>query len=344
MEAALSPVERKAVLICGGAVKVPRDFRPPFRLSRSTAGPGAGSASLVLAFNGMRVKKAISREEGEFELLGGPEGYSLLRNGMPFIDELELRPVLYHAPEQAFFNLGQECVFDCLFCTSRRLGKDFAKDLDLDRMVAMVLEADRKGELKAVAFTSAVVGSVERTVERMVRAVEMVRRALPRVPIGVEPYVSGFEDIDRLHEAGADELKLNIESYDPGIVRAVCPKLELPRQLELLRYGVQVFGRGKVASNILIGLGESDTNVLEGVAELAGMGVVPSIRALKVNPLNRPALEAALGELEPVTPERLLRLNVEAKKILMHHGLSTMTFRTMCHECGCCDLVPFRDL
>lgn len=344
MEADLRPVDKKAILICGGCVKVQKDFRPPFRLSRSTAGPGAGSASIVLAFGGLRVKKSISREDGEFELLGGPEGYSLHHNGMPFIEELELRPVLYHSPEQAFFNLGQACIFDCIFCTSRKLSKDVVKDLDLDQVVDLILEAHRKGELKAVALTSAVVGSIKKTIDRMVYVVRKVHKTLPDIPIGVEPYVESFEDIDRLYEAGATEIKINIESFDPRIIEIACPKLELERQLEFLRYAVQVFGRGKVTSNIIIGLGETDRNVLEGVAALAGIGVVPSIRALKINPTNRPSLENALGRLRPVTPERLLTLNQEAKLILMAHGLSTNSYHTMCHECGCCDIVPFKDL
>jgi len=344
METHLSPVEKKAVLICGGNVKVPKDFRPPFRLSRSTAGPGAGSSSLVLAFGGLRVKKSISRDEGEFELVGGPEGYSLLKNGQPFISELELKPVLYHSPEQAFFNLGQDCIFDCLFCTSRKLSKDVAKDLDLDRVVDLILEAHRKGELKAVALTSAVVGSIRETIGRMIYVVQKVRKELPDVPIGVEPYVESFEDIDRLHEAGANEIKINIESFDPRIIEIACPKLELEKQLEFLRYAVQVFGRGKVTSNIIIGLGETDRNVLEGVSALASLGIVPSIRALKINPINKEVMEAALGKLNPVTPERLIHLNQEAKLILLAHGLSTTSYHTMCHECGCCDLVPFKDL
>jgi len=340
----MNAVERKAILICGGNVKVGKDFRPPFRLSRSTAGPGAGSSSLVLAFNGLRVKKSISRQEGEFELVGGPDGYSLLRNGKPFIDKVELQPVLFHSPEQAFFNLGQACIFDCLFCTSRKLSKDVVKDLDLDRIVEMIIEADRKGGMKAVAFTSAVVDSIAKTIDRMVYVVRKVREALPDIPVGVEPYVESNDDIDRLKEAGATEIKINIESFDSRIIHIACPKLELPKQLEFLRYAVQVFGRGKVTSNIIIGLGETDRNVLEGVATLASMGVVPTIRALKMNPTNRPVLESALGELEPVTPERLLHLNQESKIILMAHGLSTETYHTMCHECRCCDLVPFRDL
>lgn len=344
MEADLRPVEKKAILICGGNVKVQNDFRPPFRLSRSTAGPGAGSASIVLAFDGLRVKKSISREEGEFELVGRPEGYSLLHNGKPFIGELELKPVLYHSPEQAFFNLGQACIFDCIFCTSSKLSKDVVKDLDLDQVVDLILEAHRKGELKAVALTSAVVGSIRETINRMAYVVEKVRKALPDIPIGVEPYVESFGDVDRLHEAGATEIKINIESFDPRIIEIACPKLELERQMEFLRYAVHVFGRGKVTSNIIIGLGETDRNVLEGVATLASMGIVPSIRALKINSTNRPALEEALGRLQPVTPGRLLTLNQEAKLILMTHDLSTNSYHTMCHECGCCDLVPFKDL
>jgi hypothetical protein len=74
------------------------------------------------------------------------------------------------------------------------------------------------------------------------------------------------------------------------------------------------------------------------------MGIVPSIRALKINPINKAVMEGAFGKLNQVTPERLLHLNQEAKLILMAHGLSTTSYHTMCHECGCCDLVPFKDL
>ena len=55
----------KAELISGGAVRLPKGYRPPVRFSRSTAGPGAGKRSLVFSFSGMRVKKAIS-DDGEF--------------------------------------------------------------------------------------------------------------------------------------------------------------------------------------------------------------------------------------------------------------------------------------
>ena len=129
MEAGLSLAMKKAILITGGQLKIPKDLVLPFAPSRSTAGPGAGSTSIVIAFEGSRCKKAINREAGEFELVPKDGGYRILRNGQPFLEEVELRPTIAHAPEQAFFNLAQDCIYDCKFCASRKLDKRITKNL-----------------------------------------------------------------------------------------------------------------------------------------------------------------------------------------------------------------------
>lgn len=335
---------KKAVLLTGGAIKVPADFRPPFPLSRSTAGPGAGSPSMVFCFGGTRVKKAISAEEGDFELVKVDDRYSIMRSGETLVDNVTFQPTLHHAPEQAFFNLSTECIYACKFCTSPRLDRRITKSLDADRIVNMAVAAHKKGGLKAVALTSAVVSTPEETVDRMVEVVRRVRAALPGMPIGVEPYVDRLEQIDALREAGADEIKLNIETYDREIFSKVCGELDLDWVLEAISYAVKVFGRGKVTSNIIIGMGESDENLLEGVEALAKMGCIAVLRPLRLNDLNRQAMEDVLGPLLPTGPERLLRLAEEHKRILQENGLDTREVRTMCPECRCCDIVPFRDI
>jgi biotin synthase-related radical SAM superfamily protein len=335
---------KKAILLAGGMVRVPEDLRLPVLPSRSTAGPGAGNVAIVLQFDGHRVKKAISREGGEFELVAKDEGFSLLRNGSPFLERVNIQPTLAHSPEQAFYNVGTECIYDCKFCTSRRLEKRKTKDLSPERIVELIVEQSKRPDFKAVALTSAVVGSPKETAERMLFIVREVRRALPDVPIGVEPYLDDIEDIDRLKKAGADEIKLNVESWDPEVFRKVCGELDLDWILKALAHAVRVFGRGKVCSNIIYGLGETDENVLEGVEELAEMGVVATLRPLRVSGLNREALEHALGTVTEVTPERMLMLAEEQKSILERHGLDTRSFHTMCNACTCCDIVPFRDL
>ena len=70
--------------------------------------------------------------------------------------------------------------------------------------------------------------------------------------------MSELSQIDRLKEAGADEIKLNLETFDPEIFKKVCGELDLDWIMEALEHAVEVFGRGKVTSNIIIGMGESD--------------------------------------------------------------------------------------
>jgi biotin synthase-related radical SAM superfamily protein len=344
MENRVSPAGKKAILISGGAVRIPKDYHLPFRASRSTAGPGAGSVSVVFCFEGVRTKKAISRDSGEFELVVG-DGLSLLWKGEPFIDKVELQPTIYHSPEQAFINLHQECIYDCKFCTSPRLPRDSTKGLDKEKVLKMIDEVMGREDLRGISITSAVVGSPETTVNEMIEVVGLIREKVgPDMPIGVEPYVSRLEDIDRLKEAGATEIKMNIETWDKDIFTKVCGEMDMDWIIEALKYAVKIFGKCRVTTNIIFGMGETDENVLEGVKELAKMGIVPSLRALRVNDINRKPLRDTLGTIEPVRPDRILRLAEEAKKIYIRYGLSPLDYRTMCHACKCCDIVPFADI
>jgi lipoate synthase len=336
--------EKKAILLSGGPLKVGHEFRPPFPVSRSTAGPGAGSTGIVLSFGHTRVKKAISTERGEFELVGEGPVYAILHNGAPFLEGVEVRPTLAHAPEQAFYNLGTECIYNCKFCTSPRLDKKITKGLDPDKVVALILKASERPDLKAVALTSAVVKDPQSTVDQLAYVIAKVRQKLPVIPIGVEPYIDRLDQVDQLKEAGADEIKLNIETYDKDIFQKVCGEQDFDWIMKVIEHAVKVFGRGKVTSNIIVGMGESDQNVLDGVEALARLGCVASLRPLRLNDMNRGPMTEAVGALEPASPERLLTLAREHKRILREQGLSSLSLHTMCHECRCCDIVPFRDL
>ena len=335
---------KKAELLAGGNVRIPKEFRLPFLPSRSTAGPGAGSISVVFAFGNTRAKKPISRESGEFELAEKGQDLVILRKGRVFIEKVELVPTLLHAPFQAFVNIDQACVMDCKFCASPRLGQNLTKDLTDEKIVAMIEEASMKKDFRSVAFTSAVPESPSMTIERMSRLVRRVRMLLPEVQIGVEPYATRPDEVETLKEAGADEIKLNIESFDRDIFERVCLKRDYDLILHAINHSCEVFGRNKVCSNIIFGLGETDDSVLEGTRVLANMGAVATLRALRRNEYNMSELEKALGPLKPVTAERMLRLAKEQKKILKNHLLTPLAFRTMCHTCLSCDLVPFWDV
>ncbi|MCL2607285.1 MAG: radical SAM protein [Methanomassiliicoccaceae archaeon] len=336
-------IRKKTQLILGGDVLLPAGYKMPYRISRSTAGPGAGKRSAVFSFGGMRVKKGISYDAGEFELTDNDGMLSMTRNGEPFLNGIEIKPVVFHSPEQAFFNLDQRCKYNCKFCTSPLLKEDVTKTLTDEKIVEMIRNATEEQNVLSVALTSGVAESVNDTVDRMVSCVKAIRGEFPKIPIGVEPYADSEVQIKKLKDAGATEMKINLETPRKDIFEMICPELNYDRILKMLRYSVEIFGRGKVTTNLITGIGETDDDLAECMEMLASFGCAAGLRAIRLNDLNRENMENA-GVVFNMTEERMIRLVHLQKKIFFDNGLTTRTFDTMCFECGCCDLVPFRDL
>jgi biotin synthase-related radical SAM superfamily protein len=337
---------KKAQLIHYGKIYVPESLELPFPLSSSTAGPGAGKKAFALSFGGTRIKLGISRDpDSLYSLSQEGDGYQILKHNEIYIEKVDLIPTLLHAPNQAFVNLRDGCIYSCEFCATPELTEEQKKDKDPEQVIRMILEAAESEDFESVAITSGVVGSPKETINELVNVITSVREHLPDVEIGVEPYIEDVKDIKRLRAAGATEIKINIESFDREIFHKICPDLDYDIIMKMLEHAVSIFGKGKVTTNILLGLGESYENVFEAVEHLAKMGVVPVLRVLRINDLNHDRIVRALGhDIQKVSSERMLKLAERQKSILTDYGLTTGTFETMCHKCGCCDIVPFRDI
>ena len=328
----------KATLAAGGAVLIPKDYRVPFKISRSTAGPGAGKRSVVFSFDGMRVKKEISKESGDFFF--DPENRTITKDGEIIVEDVSMIPVGFHCPEQAFFNLDQKCRFNCLFCQSPHLRTDATKGLDGKRIASMIRESNEP--ISSIALTTGIGDSVEGSVKNMTDCVRELHEGFPDMTIGVEPYVDDVSQVDRLREAGAAEIKINVETATDDLFKIFCPELDRDNIFNMLAHSVEVFGKGKVSSNMIIGLGESDDDVQKMIEELCSMGVTPTIRGLRMGEDTSEDLRRNGADVP--SPERMIRIAKIHKEILTRYGLDTRTFDTMCLKCTCCDLVPFIDL
>ena len=170
----------------------------------------------------------------------------------------------------------------------------------------------------------------------MAKLVEEIVREYD-LPIGISVYPT-TESSDILYAAGADEVKYNVETMDRDIFSRVCPDLSLDRVIHELKYAAEIFGKDRVSSNMIIGLGETDQTVLTGVEHLARSGLIPILRAVAIHK-NLP-----LPGAQRSSPDRLLTLATGLKGILNHYGLSPLNARTMCLPCTGCDLIPGRDL
>jgi biotin synthase-related radical SAM superfamily protein len=297
-----------------------------------------------------QVKLAVAQEGDAdaplcLEVLGDG-GLGIRGNdGVMLLSGVRLLPIVMHAPDHAFINLDGDCRYACAFCTTHLMDPRRRNLRDPERWVELVLEAHAKRPFEGLAITSVALSDHEELMSTYEAIIRGVLDRLPHLTVGVEPYVEGPEDITRLRAAGAREIKINVQSPVAAILTRICPGWELERQYGLLAEAVRIFGRGKVTTNIIIGLGESDRDVEDALDRLTAMGVVPSVRAVRVNDLNRPHLEEALGhELVPVDPDRHLKLAGSLRDALERNGLTVGSFDTMCHKCGCCDLEPGVDI
>jgi biotin synthase-related radical SAM superfamily protein len=361
---------KKAELINHGKINIPKGLALPFYPSRSTAGPGAGRRAMVFGFGGTRVKLSIVRDgSATFSLVKkepdtinkmdgknneGPlninreciqdKPYAIMKNGEIFLDNVSLEPTLMHAPNQAFINITSKCIYDCSFCVTPELEVS-DKGPTPERWIELILNQAGNSNLQAIAITSGVARSPHETILDMVKIIKSVRERLPKIPIGVEPYVTSKDDIELLHAAGAMEIKINLETPNQEIFEKVCSGLDYAGIKRVLEHSVTVFGENKVCSNLIVGLGENDQEILTAVGALAEKGIVATLRGIRVNDMNRTKLTEALGFTpEPVPPERLVKLAEKQKEILEKYNLSTFEFKTMCHRCKCCDVVPQQDL
>ncbi|HJH31299.1 MAG TPA: radical SAM protein [Methanosarcinaceae archaeon] len=321
--------EIKAELIAVGAVDVDKSLLG--RITVPTAGPGAGNTAFFFSSCGHRVRLAVNEGSPLRAVMEGND-LVILKGGTEFARG-KLEEELVHCPGQAYITLSEKCIFDCKFCPVPKLD---GRVKSLGEVLELIENANATGKMTAISITSGIAETVEKEVVRAIEVVRAVKKY--NVPIGVSVYPTP-DSSRRLKEAGAIEIKYNVETMDREVYDRVCAGQNLDFILESLRDAVGVFGRNRVFSNIIIGLGESDENVEEAIEELASMGVIPILRAGSMHPLR-----AGEVYIERPTLERILKLTHVLRRILDEHGLRADVSQTMCLPCTGCDMNPHTDL
>jgi biotin synthase-related radical SAM superfamily protein len=255
----------KALLVSIGSADIDEELlKEGAGTTVPAAGPGAGKESFFFQSGGHRVRLSISRSSA-LKVLGRIGDVVILHEGAE-IARGRLEPALCHCPEQAYLTVSPACIFDCKFCPVPKLS---GEPKDLKRILDLVKVADGTGEMRAISLTSGVARSPEEEVETVASAVRALREIYD-LPIGVSVYPTSSSS-EILYEAGATEVKYNVETMDQEIFERCCPGLSLPFIFESLEKAVKVFGENRVTTNFIIGLGEDDATVEAGARRLVEM-------------------------------------------------------------------------
>ncbi|KAA9160554.1 MSMEG_0568 family radical SAM protein [Amycolatopsis acidicola] len=218
------------------------------------------------------------------EPVARPRFYDLeTADGVPYreIALLHGRDVLATTVVQTCIRYGEDQ--RCRFCTieeSLRAGSTVAAKTPAQ--LAEVAEAAvRLDGVRQMVMTTGTTAGPDRGARHLVRCVRAVLDAVPGLPIQVQIEPPGeLAVLTELREAGATSIGIHVESLDDDVRRRWMPgksTVPLREYEEAWDEAVRVFGRNRVSTYLLIGLGENPDDLVAGAGRLIDRGVYPFV-------------------------------------------------------------------
>lgn len=229
----------------------------------------------------------------------------------------------------------------CRFCTieeSLRSGDTIGAKTPAQ--LAEVAEAAvRLDGVRQMVMTTGTTAGPDRGARNLVRCVCAVRQAVPTLPIQVqiEP-PADLSVITLLHQAGAAAIGIHIESLDDQVRQRWMPgKATVPMAAYDAAWdeAVRVFGRNRVSTYLLIGLGEDPDELVSGAAGLIDRGVYPFVvpfRPMRGTLARRDGVTAPAPTLVRDVTERVAAL-------LRAAGMYGVDQQAGCAACGACGVL-----
>lgn len=275
----------------------------------------------------------------ELELISRPRFYDLTTaDGTPYeqIARLHGRHVLATTVVQTCIRYDEDT--RCRFCTIEEpLRAGTTTRVKRPEQIAEVAAAAvRLDGVRQFVMTTGTSNGPDRGAEHLARCVAAVRRAVPRLPIQVqlEP-PTDMVWIERLRTAGTTAIGIHVDSLDEEVRRRWTPgkaTVALERYGEVWAEAVRVFGRNRVSTYLLVGLGENPDELVSGAKRLIGMGVYPFVVPYR-------PLEGSLASADGVAaPGHDLVADVTDRvgAALRNAGMRGIDQGAGCAACGAC--------
>jgi radical SAM protein (TIGR04043 family) len=318
------PSDDGHVLVDGANAALPRNPASPYTVREGRVWLGEDDTGLTLA--------AVRR----------PRFYDLsTADGVPYEHIARL-----HGADVLATTVVQTCIRyaesdRCRFCTieeSLRSGATVAAKTPAQ--LAEVAEAAvRLDGVRQMVMTTGTTTGPDRGARALARSVRAVLEAVPGLPIQVQCEPPGdLAWISTLYDAGATSIGIHVEALDDAVRRRWMPgKSTVPMAEYEAAWdeAVRVFGRNRVSTYLLVGLGEDPDELIEGAGRLIDQGVYPFV--VPFRPMSG-TLAARDGVRAPSA--QLLTYVTEGVAVkLRAAGMTGADQKAGCAACGACSVL-----
>lgn len=275
----------------------------------------------------------------EVQLVQRPAFYELTTSdGVPFhqLARLHGRDVLATTVVQTCIRYAPED--RCRFCAiEESLADGSTTRVKSPEQLAEVAEAAvRLDGVRQVVLTTGTSAAADRGARHLARCTAAIVDAVPGLPVQVQcepPEDLGV--VRELHDAGATAIGIHVESLDDEVRRRWMPgKATVPLAAYEAAWAeaVEVFGRNRVSTYLLVGLGEDPDELVAGAARLVRMGVYPFVVPFRRLP---GTLADQDGAIAP-PPGVVQRITDQVGATLRDAGMRGIDQGAGCAACGAC--------
>ncbi|MFH1470631.1 MAG: radical SAM protein [Candidatus Micrarchaeota archaeon] len=167
-------------------------------------------------------------------------------------------------PTTAHFLVGEGCAHSCAYCG---VNESTIARIEWPKFpVENVLSSSFSGFERAC---------LQLTSNGFDEAIPLIKK-IP-VPVSVSLRAEGEKEIEQLFEAGADKVCLPLDGCTPEISERICRE-GFERTFELLEWAGKRYP-GRIATHLIMGLGETERDAVELLNKLSGIGVYAGLFA-----------------------------------------------------------------
>jgi biotin synthase len=216
-----------------------------------------------------------------------------------------------------------KCTANCGFCSQARGSHSRADALSrvswpvfaTENVLDGIEKGFEDGKIKRVCFQALNYPKVFTHLLALVKAI----RQKAKVPISISCQPLSSENIRQLAEAGAERIGIpsdlaTKELFDRIKGHVAGGPYSWEKQFKLLGEAVHIFGKGKVSTHLIVGLGETEREMVEIIQRCVDMGVLPALFAF--TPIAGTALE-----LVPQPPIQKYR-RIQIARHLIAYGIA----------------------
>ncbi|MEM2767147.1 MAG: radical SAM protein [Candidatus Bathyarchaeia archaeon] len=216
-----------------------------------------------------------------------------------------------------------KCLANCGFCPQARQSRSRADMLSRVswpafptlEVLSRIGEAAEKGVIKRVCIQALNYPEVFTHLKTLVKALSQHAY----IPISVSCQPLNPENIKLLAESGVERIGIPIDAateeiFDRVKGAAAGGPYNMKQQFTLLEEAVKIFGKGRVSTHLIVGLGETERDMAQTIQKCVDTGVLPALFAFT------PIAGTALENLKQPPIQQYRR--VQLARHLIVHGIS----------------------